>query len=73
MTMDGILNTPQALKDNDELIRITNELARNRVYIETSRRRNDWIAFVQDTPEIWEAGKTQLEAVQKLQVSVQSR
>ena len=61
---------PQKLIDADEVIQITNRLARKGFFIDTAKRRNDWIAFVKNNPAKWEAGKTQLEALQKIEVTL---
>ena len=61
---------PQALKDSDEVIRITNKFARLGINIDTMKRTGDWIAFVSTNTKRWEAGTTELEAVQKLEVSL---
>lgn len=35
----------------------------------TEKRSSDWIAYIKGHPEMWEAGETEDEAVQKLIVS----
>ena len=58
------------LKDDEEARRIINEYARKRIYITTERRYDDWIAYTRITQ--WESGRTELEAVQKLIVSIKA-
>jgi len=36
---------------------------------ETQKRSSDWIAFIRDHLEMWEAGRTEAEAIEKLLVS----
>lgn len=36
---------------------------------ETKQRTHDWIAWVSGHPEMWEAGKTEDEAIEKLYIS----
>lgn len=55
-----------------ETYTLINTLARQGFYVETEQRRDDWIAFLQDHKEIWEAGKTEDEAVQKLYDTIKS-
>lgn len=37
----------------------------------TEQRTDDWIAYMKDKPETWDAGTTENEAVEKLLVSYQ--
>jgi hypothetical protein len=37
--------------------------------IVTEQRRNDWIAYIKGHREMWEAGRTEQEAIDKLKVS----
>ncbi len=65
------MNTrPKKLEDADEIVRITNRFARHGIFIDTAKRTDDWIAFIKDNPAKWEAGATQLEALQKMEVTL---
>jgi hypothetical protein len=65
------MNTrPKLLEDADEIIRITNHFARCGIFIDTSKRTDDWIAFIKDNHKKWEAGKTELEALQKMEITL---
>lgn len=67
------MNTrPPLLEDADEIIRITNLFARKGIFIDTAKRTDDWIAFVKDNPAKWEAGTTQLDALQKMEITLTS-
>lgn len=35
----------------------------------TKKRSGDWKAYLADNPKVWEAGKTQVEAIGKLMIS----
>lgn len=40
--------------------------------IETQQRPSDWMAYLDGRPDIWEAGKTEEEAIEKLRVTLNS-
>ncbi len=58
--------TPQAYKDAEEKIATINILAHEGYFIDTEKRRDDWIAYLSNNKEVWEAGKTELEAIKKI-------
>jgi len=44
-------------------------MKRHKMDIMTQKRGDDWQAFLVDNPGVWEAGKTDVEALGKLMVS----